>query len=317
MTNRQVWGNACGALVRAGLVSVLVAGAVPRVVSAQSEEGVKLRAVETWIQGNVSAQRQWRIALSKYGIAFVLDETTEQRLRQAGASDEWLDVLRRSRYNPPAATVATQREAEPERLSKRDLRPLYFGSEARIAPFVGLARLEETGGLVAGRSLTTPSGNVPLKSTPLAKSFRTYGLTVDLRSFGLDLEGAFQPDVFMLNVGAKYTPFLPIGTTRVRALVGVMPFLGFTRQTLGRLPQGAQSADTAVDLLNTTVGGDVSAGVAYHWRPGAWLFAEVHYRVTSTINRELRAPGQTSITEGIPWSKWSAKGPVMRLGIGF
>lgn len=309
---RVVW------VVRVSLVVALCAVSIATWASAQSDEGVKLEVVEIWIQGKVSAERQWKRDLSKSGIAFVFDAAVEDRLRRAGAGDDWLVVLRRSRYNPPRVALSAEAEAGPPVLSRRELRPLYFGAEARIAPFVGIARLEETGGAVEGRSLRTASGNVPLKSNPLAKSIMTYGMTVDLRAFGLDLEGAFQPDLFMLNIGAKYTPFLPIGQTGVRALVGVMPFLGFTRQSLGRLPQStAGGQDAVVDLLNTTFGGDVSAGLAYHWRPGAWLFAEIHYRMTSTLNRELRAPGQASITEEIPWSKWSAKGPILRFGVGF
>lgn len=282
--------------------------------SAQSDDGFPIDLVETWIRGKVSAERAWNRGLSQAGLGFELDASTEARLRHAGADDDWIAVLRRARFNPPARAATHMGPT----IGRRQLRPLYFGTEARVSFYTGLLRLTETGGAVTGKALDTSSGRLPLRSAPLDKSAMAYGLTIDYSSIGLDLEGAFEDDLLLLNLGLKYSPFIPVGASGFRALLGVKPFVGIARQTLARLPRGTFGTDEpVVELLNTIYGGEASTGLAYHWRPGKWIFVEVAYRATSTLSRELRSPDGTSITDGIPWSKWSARGSVFRLGVGF
>lgn len=291
----------------------------PSELLAQAGPAYTMDLVEKLIGGKVNPERVWKGDLSSAGLAFEMNAETEARLRQVGAGDEWIEVLRRATFNPPTEAPAN-RAAIQERPSfpRRQLRPLYFGNEGRITPYVSVMQLQETGGAVNGYRMQTARGAVRLSNTPLAQMARTYGFVADYASVGLDFEGAFQHDLMMLNVGVKYSPFLPLGASGFRALIGVKPFLGVTRQVLAHLPkQSSDEQEPVVDLLNNIYGGDLSAGLAYHWRPGNWVFAEVNYRMTSTYSRELRAPDQEDITEGIPWSKWAAKGLMFRMGVGF
>lgn len=307
---RHVWAKLAWIILSGILVSC------PMPASAQTGDGYGVELVEIWIRGHVSPQRAWSRDLSRVGIAFEVTADVEARLREAGADDEWIRVLRQSQVRPPgnAAAVLSQRP-----FNRHELRPLYFGNDARISPYVGVMQLRQTGGEVSGYSIATSRGLARLQSAPLPELSRTYGLLVDFRSGSLDLEGAFERDLRMLNLGLKYQPFLPFGTSGVRALVGVKPFVGITRQTLARFAREAfDEQEPVVDLVNGTYGADISAGLAYHWRPGAWVFSEVSYRVTSTLWRELRLPDQAAaIEDGIPWSKWSAKGLMFRAGVGF
>jgi hypothetical protein len=47
------------------------------------------------------------------------------------------------------------------------------------------------------------------------------------------------------------------------------------------------------------------------------LYVEGHYRGVTTVTRELLIPHQSSVTDGIPWSQWAARGPMLRVGFGW
>ncbi|MBY0495124.1 MAG: hypothetical protein K2Y23_13015 [Cyanobacteria bacterium] len=316
LLNPSVFRSPHFAAARVVIFLIVTACAWPSQSFAQAAEAYRIELVEAWIRGHVNPERVWNNYLSKSGISFEMTAEAEARLRAAGADDEWIAMLRRATVSRPISQVSVQ---EVRTFQRRDLRPLYFGTEARIAPYVSVMQLQETGGDVNGYTIQTSRGLARLRSTPLPDMARTYGLLVDFRSVGLDIEGSFQRDLLMLNMGLKYSPFLPLGTSGFRALVGVKPFLGFTRQILAHFPkESSDEQEPVVDLMNNTYGGDVSAGLAYHWRPGYWIFGEVNYRMTSTFSRELRPPdGAEEITEGIPWSKWSARGLMFRMGVGF
>jgi hypothetical protein len=178
-------------------------------------------------------------------------------------------------------------------------------------------RLKETGGAVERHTVDTTRGVAELNSVPLPHLARTYGLVVDWRSVGLDFEGSFQKQLMILSVGVKVSPFMPLGSSGLRLIASAKPFVGIARQTLAHFPRrSSDEQEPVVALFNNTYGGDVTAGLAYHWRPGAWVFAEMSYRVTSTFTRNLDLPDDANITSGIPWSKWAARGTILRIGIG-
>lgn len=301
------------------LVLFLTASA-PRATSAQTGCAEEYRTVLMWIEnGGISPERMWNKSIAACGIAFELTAATEAHLRSLGAGDDWIAVLRRAAFHPPASTQATTGRTEaPVAFSRRALRPVYYGNETRIGTYVGISRLKETGGAVAGHEVLTSEGIVPLRSTPLPASHMMYGLVVDYMSGGLDIEGSFQPDLLMLNAGFSYGPFLPIGATGFRIIAGGTAFLGITRQIIGHVPRApSDTSYNAIELLNDVYGGDARLGLAYHWRPGAWVYAEWHGRIERAYQRELRVPGEPRITEGIPWSMWSARGSIWRVGVGF
>lgn len=294
-------------------LTILLSLSAPSIGVAQESPAFSLALVEDYVKHNVRLARAKQEFL-KSGVSFHMDADAEARLRRAGATDEWINLLRQTRY-VPAATGSLQ----PVPPTRDQLRPLYFGREARITPYVGVMRLRETGGAVAAQVYQSERGPVALNSTPLTASAVTYGLVVDYFSVGLDFEGYFhQRDLLMLNLGMRFAPFLPLGTSGARLIVGVEPITGITRQQLAHLSRlPSDTTAPIVDLLNHTFGGDLSAGLAYHWGPGSWAFVEIHYRHMKTFARELRVPGQAEISQGIPWSEWSARGLMLRLGIGF
>lgn len=320
------------------LVAVLAILALlwPSSVLAQSGEPATRELVELWISKHVKAERIWNRTLSKDGIAFSMDAQAEAALRQTGADDEWIDVLKRARYVPgspapesqsraalppsqgaPPQVVNTPRITKPS-FSKSQLRPMYFGKEIRLTPYVTVVNLTELGGLADGYVVNTNSGPVVLKSPRLGPSALMYGASLGYGSVSFDVEGAFHGPIKTLNVGASLSPFLPLGSSGVRVIATVKPFLGLTSQDLATLPTlGPDGQPEVVMLQNTTAGGEVSAGLAYHWRPGQWIFVEVGYRGAWTWARELRIPGRDPITEGIPWSSWNARGYSFRMGFGF
>jgi len=298
-------------LLRIGLLFI-VALAFARPVFAQVGVGFSLDLVEVWIRGKVSAEREWNRDLSKSGIAFQMTPEIEAKLRELGAGDDWIRVLRQATYNPPHETKIKRS------YSRAELRPLYFGSIGRVTPYVGLLKMHETGGQVQNQFFNSNRGATILTSTPLPQLTTTYGVMVGYVPVALDIEAQFHHDLLLLNLGVQYSPFIPIGATKLRVITSVKPFLGMTRQVLAHFPQ--QSLDTTepvVDMLNYTYGCDFGAGLAYHWRPGHWVFAEIDYRFTGTFSRSLRAPEASDITSGFPWSSWSARGTVVRFGIGF
>ena len=139
-----------------------------------------------------------------------------------------------------------------------------------------------------------------------------------MNAAALDFEVQIHKDFSMLNMGIKYSPFIPIGTSGFRLTPSVKPFLGFSRQTLARFPkQPSDEFEPTVQIENNIYGFEVGAGFAYHWKPGNSVFTEVGYRFIATHGRTLTAPGRNDVTDGIPWSKWAASGVTLRFGIGF
>jgi len=312
---QRVVGSA-RALARLRIMVVVVACLTPCDGAAQAPVPYRIELVEQWIKGHADAERVWRGYLSQAGIAFEMTDDVESRLRRAGADDEWIAVLRKAEFIPSQPQPSRASSSVPAR---RDLRPLYFGREARVIPYVGIAQLLESGGAVEGYAIQTSRGRAWMQSTPVPSVVRTYGFLADYHTVALDFEWAFQQDVSMVNFGLKYSPFLPLGASGIRLLVGIKPMIGGTSQTLARFPQGlTDRSEPRVTLENATAGGEVSGGVAYHWRPGHWLFAEVGYRSMWTYSRHLSLPDQRErVVEGISWSNWAAQGVIFRMGVGF
>lgn len=321
-------------------------------VRSQALGPIRFEAVEAWITGRVEPQRIWKRAISKVGIAFVVDAPTEEHFRAIGASDEWITMLKRAGVArgamprvgahsvagiaPTGQTLATRVDrgararvdghplggvqasrGQSSRLTRAELRPIYFGRQAAMSTYVTIGDLRETGGAVKD-SLDTADGTVLLESVALHENAMFGGLVVHYGDFGLMLEGHFQSDLMMLNMGVSYDAFLPIGASGFRALAGITPFLSETRQTIGHLSRGSGDTEgNAIELHNGVVGGDVRTGLAYHFRPGVWLAVEWGYRVATTASRQLNIPGDRTITEELPWSKWSARGAMWRLSLGW
>jgi hypothetical protein len=301
---------------------VLLLLAKPRTSTAQTPNPVPLDVIEIWITHHVTPERAWRLAIQKDGIAFRMDERVEHELTAIGATDAWLQMLRNARVVTSSAEQARGASA-PRRprvhLSKRDLFPIYYGNQGRIAFYTDISRLQETGGSV-NRTITTSSGDtIQLQNAGLRSPSFMYGLLVDVAGGQLDLQGYFhQHGLLFVNMGFAIGPFLPLGTSGFRPIVGITPLIGLARQTLGHTKKSAgDTTSNSVVMFNMIYGADARAGLAYHWRPGVWGFAEAHYRLVGTLKRSFEVPGEPTVTNGIPWPSWSARGAFLRVGIGF
>jgi len=71
----------------------------------------------------------------------------EARLRGIGATDEWVATLRRARFVAPqapvvaagiATTSAPSLPAKARKFTRYELRPIYFGREARMAVYASV-----------------------------------------------------------------------------------------------------------------------------------------------------------------------------------
>jgi hypothetical protein len=275
-----------------------------------------------WIEGHVSPQHVWKIDIEKKGIAFVLDAAAEARLRGVGATDDWIAMLKGARVvmvAAPQALDSLESTGVGERqYSLSELLPLYYDRGLRVETYVTVASLQETGGAVNGQQIQTSNGPVTLQSVPLPASQQIYGLVVGSATTALNIEGLFQPGIMMINLGIAFDPFIPLGRTGMRVILGATPFLGDTRQILGHVAHApSDTSYNAIELHNAVLGGDVRGGLAYHWRPSHYLYAELDYRFVATVNRQLEVPGSQTVTQGIPWSSWGARGGILRIGIGF
>lgn len=316
-------------------------------LSAQAPTGVSIDVIELWIKGRVSPQRIWTREVRDAGLAFTMDAATETRFRSIGATDEMITMLKGARVSVPIAaqpvqpalptqlprpTSATQGLPSPppqplpapvpvarHRYTRAELKPLYFGRTTTVTPYVSVAQLKESGGAVIGQRTQTLRGTVALRNAPISPSAVLYGLVINYESFGLDLEAYFhQPDFSMVHLGAAYDAFLPLGNSGLRVIAGVTPMIGGTKQVLGHVPRAqGDTTNNDIDIVNLTYGGDARGGLAYHWRPGSWIFAEYHYRYEATMSRTFSVPGKPDVVDGIPWSKWGARGGMLRVGFGF
>lgn len=307
------------------LALFLIAGfetAVPIALEAQSPGGIREVALIKWFKG-ARLERIRDGFVARCGLAFTMNRSAEQRFRAEGASDDWVTMLNAA---PQFRTVQPGCEGDDRKdrtsdnaLTPRELLPLYFLRSERVEIFVSAARLSETGGKVAGQRIQTPSGTIELQSVPIAPTVVTYGIIFGAPSKALEFEGYFQqPNFMMLHLGIAFNAFLPLGTTGVRGIAGITPFIGDTRQIVGHVERAVgDTAYNAVELHNAVYGGDVRIGLAYHWRPGGYVYAESGYRAAATARRQLELPGGQKITDGLNWSSWSANGGIFRIGLGF
>ena len=95
----------------------------------------------------------------------------------------------------------------------------------------------------------------------------------------------------------------------------------FGPEVLDRAPKALVVSRTGigydkVDVMNWTYGAKARLGLAYHLKPGVWLFGEWQYRWIGTSHRELRIPDGETLG-GLPWAPYAAKGTAFRLGIGW
>jgi hypothetical protein len=300
---------------------LLVGLALPVDGSAQNAP-IPIHAIEIWIsRARMSPQRMRDSYIAPRGIAFVMDEEAIRRLRLAGATDEMIAMLRKADVRVPVTesppgTGESRNSAHG--MTRSELRWVYYDRSGSVTTYATAARLRETSGQIVDYQMSTDQGSVLLNSVPLSEPALFGGLIIRVLDTGLMMEGHFQPKLMILNMGLTYEPFLPLGASGVRLIAAGTPFIGLTRQTIGRLasiPPGEKS--DAIELHNSIVGGEVRLGLAYHFRPGFWVSGDWGYRAERTIVRTMIIPGQEDVGDGIPWDPWAARGAMWRLSIGW
>jgi hypothetical protein len=308
-------------------------------VLAQVPEGVSREVIEEWIVHHVPPQRVWKTDIRPRGLAFALDSATEAHLVALGARSEWLEVLRhaRSSISTLPASVAPQpmvrpssgaqesprteglpRTAHRSRMTRDELRPIYFGRESRITVYIDAANLRETGGIPAGYLHLSNGDSARFDSRQMQPITALYGMVVGISNVALDMQGHFGHGLLMVNMGLAWQPFIPFGASGARLVLGVTPFMGIMRQTVGYISKSSvDTSSSAISINNFVLGGDIGLGLAYHWKPGEWLSVEGRFRLVNTVKRDMTVPGEYSATSGILWKKWSANGGMLRVSIGF
>jgi hypothetical protein len=313
------------------LAGLLLAGARhPGRLAAQANP-YALEDVQLWIESGVKPARVLGMVRTRC-IGFRMDATAESVLRGAGASAELLNGLRGVCQRPPQMVMeqppaarredtrpAPGRQAQgPSRYSREVLRPLYYGSPAAITVFGSSMKPEWTGDEPGPWAVEFPGGSTgTVRVPPAPADLVTYGLSVGAAD-GIRLDGEMylhQNDFTFILGGLELEPFIPIGRTRFRAIVGATGLVGVAKQSLAVEDGGGEVFSDSLDLTSVLAGGDGRLGLAYHPHPGFWIFAEARYRYMTTVSRQLGVEGSSSVSD-LSWPKLTFRGPSLRIGIG-
>jgi hypothetical protein len=311
---------------------LLIAWGHPEHTTAQADP-YTLADVQLWISSGVKTARVLRLAQGRC-IGFQVDAAAESELRRVGADDTLLNGLRSVCHRLPRVAVAppppsrqesfkppaAEKAWVPSRYSREVLRPLYYGRPTAVTVFGSAVTSEWTGSEPGPWQVDIPGRGTATVLLPAAPArLATYGFSVGAAD-GLraDFEMYLhQSDLKFLLGGPSLEPFIPLGRTRFRAIVGATGLVGVGLQTLSvEDGSGGAVVEDSLDLTSVLVGGDGRLGLAYHPQPGMWIFAEARYRYLTTVARSLDVNGSQSVSE-LPWPKLGMRGPSLRIGIGF
>ncbi|HEY0021498.1 MAG TPA: hypothetical protein VGB24_01255 [Longimicrobium sp.] len=317
-------------LTAALVVALLAVGIDPGRLVAQGDP-YTLDDVRLWISSGVKTTRILRLVQGRC-LAFRIDGDAEAELRRAGAEDALVNGLRSSCQRPPQVAVApppppppqrsepsTVGRETPSRYSRRVLYPIYYGRPSIATVFGGLMTPEWKGTDAGTHQVSLPNGEeVRVRMPEAPASLLTYGFSVgSAGGLRLEVEGYFhQTDFPTLLMGPAVEPFLPLGRTRFRMILGATGWLSVAGQHMEVIDEtGAETSDT-LSVVSFGAGGDGRVGLAYHPKPGMWIFAEARYRWADTFYRYADV-SPTEYVEDFPWPKLGVRGPSVRIGIGF
>lgn len=317
-------------------------------LGAQGESGYSLEVITLWIgKARMSPERLWERYLSKRGLGFELTADVEASLRQIGADDRTIATLRRAKVVmtampvgvAPAPPIPPPRDAElpptppitlpptaphepppKPHYSRADLLPVYLGRTVTLRTYAEMAHLRSGGGDVRDRALIHNGYSVPLHSDSLPISAVMYGLLIGMPGYtAVEINLYLQQKNLKIGYfGFTYEPFLPLGASGFRLILGATPLIGLASQYVGDVPQAfAVDNNRTISVRNWIYGGDAKAGLAYHPAPGMQVFAEWHGRAMATMGRSVILPGNEIIEFSPPWSKFALAGSAVRIGLGW
>jgi hypothetical protein len=334
------------------LVTMVLVGAfAPNIVVAQ-QQPYTMEALDLWISGGVRVPRILRYV---EGRCFDFDLTPEvqDQLRQRGASEVLIAGLVQRCPPRPTQVAVNQPEQQfppqsqpvqqqtnppppvlrprptghvspppvqrPSRYSRRVLYPLYYDRPSVMTASGGVMTPEWKGTDAGTHLVALPNGQqVTVRMPEAPTSLPTYGVSIgSAGGLRLDMEAYLhQKDFPMFMMGPAIEPFLPLGRTGFRLILGANGWVTVAGQHMPIIdPSGTETTDT-LSVTSFGAGGDGRAGIAYHPSPGWWIFAEARYRWIETFYRYSDV-SSTERVEDFPWPKLGVRGPSIRIGIGF
>jgi hypothetical protein len=291
-------------------------------LSAQ-ERPVSLPLLEQWLKAQVPSSRI-QVYVAELGIDFSVDDAVAARLRGEGASEELIVTLRAVTRR---VELVRGPAADERGFGRAELKPIYYGGRRAVGTFLDAGFLSWRGADAAPFSVEREAQpSVSVSPSRLSESPLFYGASLTLAgNYGVDmvlrLHGS---DFTQLMAGPTVEPFLPLGTSGYRLILGGTAWLSYTRVGLSGVTSGSPpSTITGIRYSNLGAAGAARLGLAYHYRPGLWIFAESQYRRLATLRRAMQIPADTQggglslRGDDIPWPKLTAGGVAMRLGVGW
>lgn len=343
---RSVLPTSRGLLVTMFLVGTFA----PDSVVAQ-QQPYTMEALDLWISGGVRVPRILRYVEGRC-FDFDLTPVVQDQLRRKGASEVLIAGLvercpprpTQIAVNPPVQplpepqpgpeltnpsppvvqTQGTGNVPSPplrseSRYSRRVLYPLYYDRPAIVTAFGGVMTPEWQGTDAGTHQVNLPNGNqIRVRMPEAPTTLPTYGVSIgSAGGLRLEMEGYFhQTDFPMLLMGPSVEPFLPLGRTRFRVILGATGWLAVAGQHMAVVDEFGEETSDTLSVTSYGAGGDGRAGLAYHPKPGVWIFAEARYRWVETFYRYADV-SSSEYVEDFPWSKLGVRGPSVRIGIGF
>lgn len=298
----------------AAVLALLLLGVallVPVELSAQLR-AYTLDEVLLWISNGVREARILHLVQSRC-IDFPLDEAATSAIRDAGGTETLLAGLR-ARCVRRSADV---RAARPRRYSRAALQPLYFGRSIPGTFFAGRSRITSPASLGPYTIETSDGETLTGMLVDPGEDLLSYGIGASGPGMSLELEiSVHDPAMRAAMATLSYEPFLPMGRSGVRLIAGAGVTAGGLWQRMTVVPEESTVGADEATIGALVAGGEARAGLAYHFRPGRYIYATGQYRHVTPVLRFV-AVNETTSWGDIPWPRGEMSGPALRIGLAF
>lgn len=298
-----------------------------------------LDQIEILIQGNVGPGRILEL-VRKDGLAFPMDETARARLQAVGAPPELLEGLSQvpqpaavavstsqmdTATNPPPVDTSGSRGTR--RYARADLARLYYADNQAIRFYGGPARLRWSGAAGSAAAAVVHESRTydEVHLAPPTDVMASAGLSIGSALAGSTIEleamtsvGSEEGNVLAILTGIGYEPFLPLGASHLRPIIGGRVSFLWASQQLG-IQDAANGEFVYTDANRISVGVELGgrAGLAIHPSRRFHVFGDVEYRWGRALRSYLLEGENTGHMED-PWkaSPLTYHGALIRIGFG-